>query len=276
MSTLRAVSGERHLTPSTAIAAAAQRNCDPKDQCHIHPTLSHTNEECRAQNPELRAKKNKRGKLSGQKGRVNAAIPFEESDSDDFSVAMTALPSSLKVAASVSGLEISKDTLIWDSGASNHFINDRQAFTQLTKLAKPFSFDQAVTKSTLNYGGTARIKVGNLKLTLSEALYSPNSSMNLISAGRVYRLTGISEDREKSMLVKLIRGKQIPIAQLVSVNDISIILPLTEDTKFSSPNLNIVAPVIIKPAVAKLKKCSSADRWHQRLGHVGCERPVLE
>ncbi|KAI0992912.1 hypothetical protein K3495_g15272, partial [Podosphaera aphanis] len=93
--------------------------------------------------------------------------------------------------------------------------------------------------------------------------------MNLISSGRAYRLTGISEDREKSMLVKLIRGKQIPIAQLVSVNDISIILPLTEDTKFSSPNLNIVAPVIIKPAVAKLKKCSSADRWHQRLGHVG-------
>lgn len=31
----------------------------------------------------------------------------------------------------------------------------------------------------------------------------------------------------------------------------------------------ILDPAIAKPAVAKLQKCSTANRWHQRLGHVG-------
>ena len=85
------------------------------------------------------------------------------------------------------------------SGASNHFINSRSAFTSLNKPKKPFSFDQAVNKSSLNYGGTALVRIGNLNLSLSEALYSPNSSINLISAGRAFRLAKVFEDREKGL-----------------------------------------------------------------------------
>ncbi|KAI0991818.1 hypothetical protein K3495_g16369, partial [Podosphaera aphanis] len=211
MATLRSVSGERRVVIPTVAAATPSA----EDQCHIHPQLNHTNKECRAQHPELRGNKRKpNGKF--QKKSVNVAVNQEASDSDGCTTAMTAFPVTLSLAASVSGYSIDRDTLIWDSGASNHFINNRAAFTSLNKLDKPFRFDQAVNKTSLSHGGTAYVKIGNSKIMLTEALYSPQSSMNLISAGRAFRLAKVFEDREAGLLIKLVNGQRIPIARLVS------------------------------------------------------------
>lgn len=64
-------------------------------------------------------------------------------------------------------------------------------------------------------------------------------------------------------------GQRIPIARLVSVNDVSIILPLSQTSRAKHSCVHLAANSIAKPAVAKLKKYFEADRWHQRLGHVG-------
>ncbi|KAI0999839.1 hypothetical protein K3495_g8358 [Podosphaera aphanis] len=181
MATLRAVSGDRLVAtnPGPEIVAAAPRSQDPDSQCYLHPNLKHKNKECRTQHPELREVKR-----NTKNGRANAAAAYD--DNSDFDIAtmeMTAYSTALPVMASASGLAITKDSLIWDSGASRHFVNNRSAFTNLRKLKKPFTFDQAVHKSSLNYGGTALVKLGSLEFRLNDALYSPESSINLISAG---------------------------------------------------------------------------------------------
>ncbi|KAI0995931.1 hypothetical protein K3495_g12250 [Podosphaera aphanis] len=202
------------------------------------------------------------------RGHANAAADASMDDTTTPTLAMTVVPTKLSLIASASGLPITKDTIIWDSGASRHFINNRSVFTSLIKLDKPFTFDQAVDKSTLSYGGTACIKIGSLTPKLTEALFSPESSMNLISAGRAFRLANIQEDRKAGLLFHVTSSTRTPIARLIDISDISIVLPLPE-TASARSSVDLVALIIAKPAVAKLKKCSAADRWHQRLGHVG-------
>ena len=120
---------------------------------------------------------------------------------------MTVFPPSLIQAASASGISITRDSFIWDSGASNHFINKRSAFSSLNKLETPFTFDQAIDKTSLNYAGTALITIGKLNLLLGDALYSPKSSINLISAGRAFRLAKISEDCKAGLLIRSVNGR---------------------------------------------------------------------
>ncbi|KAI0992451.1 hypothetical protein K3495_g15734, partial [Podosphaera aphanis] len=166
MASLRDTSGDRQAISQSALVATPLKINDD-DQCYIHPKLNHSNKQCRAQHPELRTIRPNRGRE--HQGRSNVVVPLVESQ-DNFSLAMAALPSTLKLAASVSGFQITRDTFIWDSGASNHFINSRSAFVNLAKLENPFIFDQAIHKTSLNYGGTAHVKIGNLNLELTEAL----------------------------------------------------------------------------------------------------------
>lgn len=90
----------------------------------------------------LKTKHVTKGETSGYKGRDSVAvISFEDSTSKSFGVAIAKLPFSIKLAASKTGLEISKDTLIGDSSAFHYFVNDTLAFIKLTRLPKPFGFD---------------------------------------------------------------------------------------------------------------------------------------
>ncbi|KAI1000238.1 hypothetical protein K3495_g7958 [Podosphaera aphanis] len=92
--------------------------------------------------------------------------------------------------------------------------------------------------------------------------------MNLISAGRAFRLANIQEDRKADLLFYVTSSTRTPIARLIAISDISIVLPLSE-TASAISSIYLVAPIIAKPAVAKLKECSVTYRWHRRLGHVG-------
>lgn len=74
-------------------------------------------------------------------------------------------------------------------------MNSRSKFPNLTKLSKPFSFEQDISVASLHHKGAARIKIDNWKLELGEALISPHSSINLISAGRAFRLASVTTSK---------------------------------------------------------------------------------
>lgn len=80
-----------------------------------------------------------------------------------------------------------KIPLLYDTGASRYFISSKRNFTSLYKRSRQFNFDQAVGAMSLTYQDTAVIKVGALKLQLRDTLYSPNSTCNIISAGRLQK-----------------------------------------------------------------------------------------
>ncbi|KAI1000237.1 hypothetical protein K3495_g7959 [Podosphaera aphanis] len=84
------------------------------------------------------------------RGHANAAAKTFMDDTTMPKLAITVVPTKLSLIASTSGLAITKDTIIWDSGTSKHFIKNRSGFTSLIKPDKPFTLDQAVDKSTLS------------------------------------------------------------------------------------------------------------------------------
>ncbi|KAI0992311.1 hypothetical protein K3495_g15875, partial [Podosphaera aphanis] len=103
----------------------------------------------------------------------------------------------------------------------------------------------------------------NIKFKLENALYSPNSSCIIISAGRLQRRGSITADQHMSLLSRKRDDQCTPIASLVQRNDVYYIEPLPSHFT-NKPQAPIMAP-----GVARIPKTSSAQRWHQRLGHTG-------
>ncbi|KAI1006305.1 hypothetical protein K3495_g1915 [Podosphaera aphanis] len=70
------------------------------------------------------------------RGHANAAAETSMDDTTMPPLAITVVPTKLSLMASTSGLATTKDTIIWDSGASKHFINNRSVFTSLISLLR--------------------------------------------------------------------------------------------------------------------------------------------
>ncbi|POS82225.1 hypothetical protein EPUL_006458 [Erysiphe pulchra] len=183
MSTLRQVAKGREGAAGQAQVATAPignrgngdraSSVDPEALCSL---CKHKirNKHCFRQHPELRKqlKKNK-GKAKASLGDMDEDTgPEEDRDRDYFALSAVARASSMK----------NKNRLLYDAGASHHFMRNKSDFVNLKKLFKPFGFDQAVRNSKLMYQGICLLQVGNLTLDLKNALYSPESSCNIISA----------------------------------------------------------------------------------------------
>ncbi|KAI0991075.1 hypothetical protein K3495_g17112, partial [Podosphaera aphanis] len=127
---------------------------------------------------------------------------------------------------------------------------------------KPIKFDQAVGSTSLTKQGTARIRIGGVLFDLRKSLYSPHSSCIIVSAGRLQKYSAIVPNKNMTQLIRNIsQNQQIPIAQLVQKNNVYYIQPLSDHTH--------APPHIAAPGIARVPKTTSAQRWHQRLGHTG-------
>lgn len=170
----------------------------------------------------------------------------------------------LSKVARISSAVKCKSTFLYDTGASHDFARDIKDFVTIQKLSKPFRFDQAIGNSVLTQQGTIRAKIGALILDLTQTLYSPDSSCNIISAVRLKREHKIVAAVENKLLVKVSDNRpDIPIARLVDKDGVLFIKPL-KTTKHESLSRNIAAP-----GIARLPLVTNAQRWHQRLGHIG-------
>lgn len=158
---------------------------------------------------------------------------------------------------------INENLTIHDTGASYHLISHKKLFSDLKPCLKPFKFDQAVSAASLLEQGNAQLSFGKNIFYLTDALYSPNSSCNIVSAGRLERLSNIVPDYSKSLLVQVQNEKSNrPVAHLVRKNEVFYIHPLNRKQE-NNLSLTIAAPNITRIPTA------NAQRWHQRLGHIG-------
>lgn len=260
MSTLRTEAGVRSQAPKIAMMAAPQQQDvnkpDPEATCRLcwH---KHKNKYCYKQHPELAVGPKAEKWLSKGKGKGKAKASIQENIEDGESEYSESVNIS---AAAISG---NKMPFIYDTGASHHFVSMKSAFINLHERIHPFRFDQAVGAMALTKEGIAHIKLGKFRLDLHNTLYSPKSSCNIISAGRLERLGGITIDPVKRFLVRKNKGQpDMPIARIIQKNDVSYILPLEGGGES-------VTQQIAAPGVARVPKTNNTQRWHQRLGHVG-------
>lgn len=153
------------------------RTVDPEKMCRIC-THNHKNKNCFKQDPELR----RRYRPENSAWKVRGDFEVQSDDDDDRTrgdVVQRAATAQLK------------DRYLYDTGASHHFVKSEDSFLTLSELDKPFKFDQVVGVSTLTHQGTCQVTIGNVELKLKDALYSPNSSCNIVSAVRLKSEHGI-------------------------------------------------------------------------------------
>lgn len=278
MATLRqAVAGREQTTGSVFAAAGAcdgfekkkkkngNQYGDPDEICQLCKKHRHKNKECFKQHPELKTKFSKKGKFGKGKAAVKAPSKCSSSDDSDSEEHESNTDSDsdagLRLAnvARASCINKKKNPLLYDTGASHHFVRSKSKFVNLVKLSRPFKFDQAIGTTALTHQGTTQIKIGNKVLKLSESLYSPNSMCNIISAVRLKKEHGIVAASENELLVET--KTKVPIARLVEKDGVLFIKPLSKDKNLQNQN-------IVAPGVARLPRDTNAQRWHQRLGHT--------
>ncbi|KAI1008104.1 hypothetical protein K3495_g126 [Podosphaera aphanis] len=225
----------------------------PEDAC-VLCRHRHRNKECYRQHPELKRFKKKYGK-GKEKSRGDFAIEGSDDSSDeDKGVSV----SKLARGASAS---LTKNPLLYDTGASHYFVCCEKDFVHLRKLHKPFQFDQAVGTSRLMYQGVSRITIGSQTLDLEESFFSPNSTCTIISVGRLKKQHGIVAAESNKLLVRM---KDIqPVARLKTIDHVLYIRPLKATNNLITLN-NRAAP-----GVARIPHAIDGHRWHQRLGHTG-------
>ncbi|KAI0994885.1 hypothetical protein K3495_g13296 [Podosphaera aphanis] len=233
------------IDPAHPQCRYSQHYLDPEAYC-TNCRHRHRNRECFIQHPELRKKGGKRKKNKGKGAAIATDI-----DSED------------EVGVTIASARINEIPTIYDTGASHHFISQKKLFSDLKPCPKPFRFDQAIGAASLLEKGNAQLKFGSTILHLHDALYSPNSSCNIVSAGRLERLSNLFPDFNKSLLILKRSGNpNRPVANLVRKNDVFYIHPLNLKQK-TNLSTTIAAPSIARIPVA------DAQRWHQRLGHIG-------
>jgi hypothetical protein len=149
-------------------------------------------------------------------------------------------------SASTDNYQITKDTLVLDSGASKHTFNDHTWFKSLEVMTKPEVFASA------NGGDVVVSHFGNVNFTLTNsnggttefelgALYSPNAPCNLISTGML-RSDGAVVDGYHDKLV--MRSTRHELAYLSWVNGVAVLGRVTkpiQDLMPSFPQLSMAS-----------------------------------
>lgn len=215
MSTLRQAGTSKQRSSGQAMVAAGpgdnensrskvERGGGPNDQCR-QCRHRHKNKECFKQHPELARKSKRRGK--GKKIAASVAVNDEDSDESDDSDGLY-----VSKVTKVATASLQNNPLLYDTGALHHFIRSKKDFIFLQNLSKPFKFEQAVGKSVLTQKGNCRISIGQSTLELSDALFSPDSSCNILSAVKLKKEHGIVAANENELLVR--KSDNTPVARL--------------------------------------------------------------
>ncbi|CAJ2645140.1 unnamed protein product [Trifolium pratense] len=230
-----------------------ERGLDPEAYC-TKCRHRHKSKFCYRLHPELapskKIKSTSDAKQSLKKAATSVDIDTELSDSDS---------SGVMIAASS---RFNESLTIYDTGASHHFVNDKSMFLTIKKTDKPFKFDQAVGSSSLDSTGMSVLTIGNLKLKLHDAIYSPSSTCSIVSAGRLERISNIVPNYDEMILIKRNSHQHHEaIAKLIRKNDVYYVSPITNST--------CKTQIVAAPGVARLPTTTSAQRWHERLGHTG-------
>ncbi|POS85053.1 hypothetical protein EPUL_003148 [Erysiphe pulchra] len=218
------------------------RGNDPNERCELCKN-PHSNSECYKQHPEL-APKSKCKKKRGKKGKAKVLTGNDVlNEQDNYSDAGVSLASVAKVSSTSFR---SKNPLLYDTGASHHFI--------------------PIGKSVLTYQGTYRLKVSDITLNLYYSFFSLNSACKIIYAVKLKNDHGIIVAAANKLLVQLKNNQ--PVDRLAAINGVLYIQPLkhTSNLQFSDKKTAL--------GVARLPRTSDAHRWHQRLGHV--EQRILK
>lgn len=105
------------------------------------------------------------------------------------------------------------------------------------------------------------MKIGSKSLELTQSLLSSNSTCYIISAGKPKEQHGIIASNANELLVRIKDNK--PIARLETIDHILYMKPLKKEEQ------SMITKSLAAPGVARIPKVINADRWHQRLGHIG-------
>lgn len=100
-----------------------------------------------------------------------------DSDGELSTIAMTVTSSSATALASTA----MRDVYVLDSGASRHYVCNRNTMNNVQRLHQPTRTQTANGESIINEVGEVRVRVGGKKLTLRNAAHAHDFGMNLIS-----------------------------------------------------------------------------------------------
>lgn len=165
---------------------------------------------------------------------------------------------------------ITSNSIIYDSGTSFHFFNNKSWFRNLKPMAKATTFSQAVGRAKITHSGTIQIKLKfnghSTNINLRNCLYSPDSHCNLVSAGRLEEFGGVTLGSKGTL-----RSKQKTIGHTKYIQHVRVLQDVTI-RKGTAQDITRVIPdpgsiLISAPAVASTK--ATTQRWHERLGHIG-------
>lgn len=106
------------------------------------------------------------------------------------------------------------------------------------------------------------MKIGNVTLELSNVLYSPKLSCDILSVVCLKEdLGNIAAKQNDILLDTSATGSNKPIAKLVSFEGVLFVQEILEGETKRLP--------VAAPGVARIPNGSSAQRWHERFGHTG-------
>ncbi|POS85479.1 hypothetical protein EPUL_002299 [Erysiphe pulchra] len=155
-----------------------------------------------------------------------------------------------------SATSIDVDNEFSDSDSSGVMIAASSRFNESLTI-----YDTTVGSSSLDSTGTSLLTIGNLRLKLHDAIYPPSSTCNIVSAGRLGRISNIVPNYDEMILIKRNSHKHNTGAKLIQKNDAYYVAPITSSTSKTQ--------IVEAPGVARLPITISAQRWHERLGHTG-------
>lgn len=203
---------------------------------------------------------------------VAAKKKKEEETTTSIAMTPTASIASVKFQSGLSGMmvhnklfaairelpsyQLSNDSMIMDSGASDHTFNNKKWFTHLVPLPKPLIFassnggDIATTHSGM---AIFNVKLSNGELVEFEChgVYSPDSPCNLLSTGN-FKNDGAIVDNFNNRLVT--KDRKIVLAELCWANNVQAVR-------------NVLPPPIKNVNLATI----SYNTMHKRLLHTNKE-----
>lgn len=150
-----------------------QAQVSARQRCHIHPQMSHSNEQCYSQHPHLRPK-NWRPR--------NTPTKFDSDKQERFS--------SYELASSALDCTPQKNSdWCFDTGCSNHMTFDASSMSSFEPLTNKIAI-QLGDNSLITASGRGRcsINFGQKQMILDNVLAVPNLGKNLYSPGQATNL----------------------------------------------------------------------------------------
>lgn len=258
--TKRNSGNETHSQRSYGSESVAMTVKKFKPKCFNCGKIGHKSSECRS--------KNRNNEGNGSYTEKRTANIANDEDSVAFSAATSSMNESLQpksyknrnislnAESSGDSKHLRKLTMVLDSGATDHMVNDENAFTTIKELDTPFKVNVAKQGVSLNAEHRGQIsgflrKPNNELLTcnMNDVLLIKDLTNNLLSISKLEKSGLEITFKEGKAFIK--RNKEI-IATAVRRNRLYEIEILIEDDAFAGTS----------------SKQGNFELWHQRMGHL--------